>query len=103
MRITEGATLVFETGEYSDYSFTGPFRVLRAFDQAEIVEAYKAAWRAEHPTPGVWDEADSPGLVAWMVKGGYVEDVPNVVSWHIGSYGRLEPEIQQASGDADAR
>lgn len=94
MKIVVGTTLVFETGEYSDYSFTGPFRVLREFDQAEICETFKDAWREQEYDE--WDKPDGPDLIAWMAKEGYVEDIPNVVSWHVGSYGELDAEIQDA-------
>lgn len=33
MLIKEGTVICLETGEYSDYSFHGPFRALRDFDQ----------------------------------------------------------------------
>lgn len=90
MKIETGAVLVIETGEYSDYSFTGPFRVLKAFDQAEIVEAYAA----ETPKQEWSDKPDLEPFIPWLVKHGYIEDVPGVVSWHVGGYGRFEPEIQ---------
>lgn len=93
MKIKRGATIVFETGEYSSYSFTGPFVVIKAFDQAEVIQAFRSEW--VKPADDDWSDGPGPGeFVPWLAKQGYVEDVPNVHSWHIGSYGRFEAEAQ---------
>jgi hypothetical protein len=92
MRIKAGATLVLETGEYSDYTFHGPFRVLRDFDQAEAVEQHKAAWRCD-PEKSWDDKPDTNSFIGWLNREGMIEDIPGVVSWHIGNYMSLEPEI----------
>lgn len=91
MKIKAGTILVLETGEYSDYTFHGPLRVLRDFDQAEVVGLHREQWTP----PNEWEhEPDTDSLMGWLVTSGYVEAIDNVVSWHIGSYGRVEPEIK---------
>lgn len=91
MLIKAGTILVMETGEYSDYTFTGPFRVLRDFDQGGAAEQHKAQWM---PEPDGWrDEPDTDSFIGWLNREGFIEEIDGVVSWHIGSYGRLEPSI----------
>jgi hypothetical protein len=38
--------------------------------------------------------AELAPFIPWLVKHGYIEDIPGVVSWHVGSYGCFEPVIQ---------
>jgi len=84
--------LVLETGEYSDYTFHGPFVILREFDQAEAVAEHRAQWK---PDPDGWrDEPDTDSFTAWLTTQRLIDPAENVVSWHIGSYGRLEAEPQ---------
>lgn len=91
MMIAAGTILVIETGEYSSYTFHGPFRVVRDFDQAEAVAAHRAQHRPteddvyDHPTPETF--------LGWLNKEGMIEPIDGVVSWHVGSYGELDPEI----------
>lgn len=94
MKVEAGATLVIETGEYSDYSLDGPFKVLKAFDQAEIAETFERDWQPS--SDSLYDRPDGREFVSWLTRHGYIEDVPNVISWHVGSYGRFEPEIQKS-------
>ncbi len=89
MKLKAGMMLVLETGEYSDFSVTGPFRVMRDFDQAQIVETFKAKWKPKYDFKKTPDTDDFMG---WLSRGGYIQDIDGVVSWHIGSYGRLEAE-----------
>ena len=87
--------MVIETGEYSDYAFSGPFRVVADFDQAEVIAAFKEEWAPgpnSYKEPG--DDPDPSDFVPWMTKRGLIEDVANVVSWHIGSYGHFEAKPQ---------
>lgn len=94
MKINRGATIIFETGEYSDYTFLGPFMVVKAFDQAEIIEKFKGA-KVE---PNCFEDGPDPSeFVPWLSKEGYIQDIPNVHAWHIGSYGRFEAEPQTQS------
>lgn len=89
MKITTGTLLTLETGEYSDYTFHGPFTVLREFDQAEAVAQFRVQWVA----PNEWtDEPDTDQFMGWLTQERYIEPAENVFSWRIGGYGRLEAE-----------
>ena len=84
-----GTLLIIETGQYSDRTWRGPVRMTRAAKKSELAAAYVAQWR---PTDDGWrDEPDADGFLPWLVKEGYVEDVGDAHSWHVGSYGRFEP------------
>lgn len=97
MIIKAGEVLVIETGEYSDHCFIGPFKVLKDIDQVNVPKEYADAWKAglvphfyheeSHETPD--------GFAPWLIRAGYIEDVPNVHNWHVGSYGAFEPENQE--------
>ena len=89
MKLKIGMQLVLETGEYSDYTFHGPFMVTRDFDQVEAVDLYKSIWTP----PYKWREKpDTSGFMGWLASEGYIEPIEGVVSWHIGSYGTLEAD-----------
>ncbi len=91
MRIKKGTVLILTHGEYSDYSYTGPFRVLKSFDQAEIAETFRDAWRAKPHDE--WDTRPSEHeFIGWLHQEAYIEDMPKSWDWHIGSYG-FEPDI----------
>jgi hypothetical protein len=91
MRIEPGTLLVIETGGLSDYMFTGPFRVLKGFDQAEIAAAFRAQWTPDPDTR--WRTVPAPGdFIPYLVREGYIEDVP-CLSWHVGFHVRFEPDI----------
>lgn len=98
MRITAGTLLTLETGEYSDFTYHGPFRVVRDFDQQEVINAFLAAWPTERTRCNSeegwprYDEDDAPppsAFAPFLTRLGYIEDLPSV-SWHVGSYGRFE-------------
>lgn len=88
--IPVGTLLIFETGEYSDKSWVGPFRVLRDIDKYAVAEGYKTIWQPD-PERSWEDEPSHDGFVPYLVRGGFIEDVPASTSWHIGSYGSFEP------------
>ena len=46
MLIKVGTLMTFETGEWSDFTYIGPFRVLCDFDQQEVIDTFKADWTA---------------------------------------------------------
>lgn len=78
-----GTLLIIETGEYSDKSWDGPIRVVRAAKKGDLKAAFLASWM---PTDA-WDE--TPGaddFLPWLIKEGWVEYVENVTSWHVGDY-----------------
>lgn len=89
MQIKAGAILVLEHGEYSDYAFDGPFRVLKDFDQAKIATTFCEQWTSLDEWKTKPDESD---FIAWMNTNGYIEDI-ETHRWHIGSYG-FDPQIQ---------
>jgi hypothetical protein len=90
MKIKAGTILVITHGEYSDYGYSGPFHVLKDFDQAEIAEEFRNAWKAlPHDK---WDRASESDFMNWANREGYIEDVANGWSWHVGGYG-FEPDI----------
>lgn len=88
MIIKAGTILTLTYGEYSDRDFTGPFTVLRDFDQAEVVEAFIVASGTDP------DHFMKNAFIAWLATEGYVEDVPNTWDWFIGSYGG-RPDIDK--------
>lgn len=89
LNVKAGTFITFETGEYSDYSYTGPFIVIKDFNRTEVAELYRSTWVQE---PTDWRNGPSEdGFVAWMSKNNYIVDVPCSTSWHVGCYGRFEP------------
>lgn len=87
--LKKGTLLVIETGEYSDRNWFGPVRLLKDTTKAKLVEAYKKEWVKE---PDSWRDAPDPdGFLPWLVKSKRAEDVANVHSWHVGSYGEFDP------------
>lgn len=94
-KIAAGHLLIIETGEYSDRSWHGPFRVLKDFDQAEVSETFRQEWS---PDECSWrDREDGPSehdIMPWLARNGYIDDVDNVRVWHVGSYG-FSPEIDR--------
>lgn len=94
-----GAVLVFETAHYSDKTWHGPVRVLKAFVKQEVVDAFLAARALTGPIP-VQDESDwsdelepHPNeFMVWLVRAGFVEDTAPVHTWHLGeNYGKFRP------------
>jgi hypothetical protein len=97
MQVKAGTILVMTHGEYSDYSYTGPFRVVKDFDQAEIAETFRNAWAAVPRE--AWEKRPSEHeFIGWLSTEGFVEDVANSWEWYIGSYG-FDPVIDS---EADA-
>lgn len=85
--IKAGTLLVIGTGEYSDSSWHGPVRVLKDFAKHEVADLFRAA-----PPTSDWNDAANPSdFLPWLVKEGYVEDISDCTSWHVGSYGSFEP------------
>jgi hypothetical protein len=82
---TSGYVLI-ATGEYSDYCTT-PYRVLRPFTFMEAAELFKQEWKPENG----WKSRPSPDdFVAWLAARGYIEDAPELLEIHVGSYNDLE-------------
>lgn len=86
MLVKKDTLLVLETGEYSDYTFHGPFRVIKDYDEAEVIEGYKKGFIPEYEGD---DSPDPHGFGGWMIAQGYLELLEHL-SWHVGSYGTFE-------------
>lgn len=91
-RLAKGTLLVIETGEYSDRTTRDPIRLLVSATKQELADAYRAEWSKDTDGGGWRDEPDGDGFFAWLVRSGRAEDVANVHTWHVGSYGRFDPE-----------
>ena len=87
--LKKGTLLVIETGEYSDRNWFGPIRMLKSATKEKLVGEYKDQWVQEKNS--YQDKPDCDGFLPWLIKSGYAEDVDNVHSWHVGSYGDFEP------------
>jgi hypothetical protein len=83
-----GELLLLESGEYSDKSWAGPFRVLKDFDIREAAGEVKAAYKPDYDG----DEPGTTNLREWLFTNGFLEDV-ECRSIHIGSYGRIEIDL----------
>lgn len=78
-----GEVILIQSGEYSDKSTHGVFRVKVAFDKDAMIEAFKLA----NPDLDGYDAHG--GFVGWLTKQGVLEEIDHHVM-HIGSYGDLE-------------
>lgn len=89
MIIKKGTILSFSGGEWSDKWTSGPFEVLRDFDQKEVSDLYVNGFvKADE-----WDEPDEHRFHEFLRSSGYIVDVPNAFNWYIGAYGEFEPSI----------
>lgn len=87
--LKKGTLLIIETGEYNDRTWFGPFRMLKDAMKETLAKQYKAQWK---PDKDGWpDKPDPDGFISWLTVAGFIEDVSDVHSWHVGSYGRFEP------------
>lgn len=105
MIIKQGQTVTFETGEYSDFTYIGPFKVLKDFDQQEVVNKFKEENPPVETEYGEWGKkyygrdtymkpmATEDNFVPWLVRNGYVEDQEDNFQWYIGAYGSFDPQI----------
>ena len=91
MLIKRGTILTLESGEYSDSAWHGPFNVLREFDQENVRDLFLGQWANQHPELA-WNRAEILEFIAWLHRNGYIEDVPQAQSWHLGGY-EFDPEI----------
>lgn len=85
-----GELLILSHGEYSDYSYSGPFRVLKDFDPKEQADECREYWRQLPESERCWQEGpDSSNYIAFLHARGFIEDV-DCTEIHVGSYGRLQ-------------
>jgi hypothetical protein len=88
-----GSVLVLETGDYSDYSIHGPFRVLKDFDQLEAMQTFITAfWQSSVRDPD--DRPDADAFIGWLNREQFIADIEDATRWHIGDpYGTLDTSI----------
>lgn len=85
-----GDLLIVETGEYSDRNRNGPVRMLVTATKQELVDSFKKKWRKADF--GSWrDDPDWEEFLPWLIKTTRAEAI-DCQSWHVGSYGRFEPQ-----------
>lgn len=90
--LKKGTLLVIETGEYSDRNWFGPVRMLKTASKADLIEKFREQWKPPADAEYEWEKKPNSGdFMPWLVKSGFAEDVPNVESWHVGSYGDFDP------------
>ncbi len=79
-----GELLILSTDKYPDYTFSGPYRVLKDFTFAEIVAVVKS-----RPGTGWKSKAVPDDVVEYLKNEGYIEVVP-CTEVHLGSYGDID-------------
>ncbi len=80
-----GELIIISTGEYSDYSLCGLFKVMKPFE----FDSKKTEFLNIFPKlVGSYDALDK--FLPWLCSEGLIEDYP-FTEWHLGSYSRLEP------------
>jgi hypothetical protein len=86
IELKAGDALILETGEYSDFSYSGPFRVLKPLRLSQaLLDECRAAFLPSYP--GAEFRPDDIG--AALNRLGYVEDM-ETTSVHVGSYGDID-------------
>ena len=81
--LKEGEMLVFEYGEYSDFSYAGPFVVKKDYDSKEAVERYRQKVETKHHT--------IDGFISFLESEGYVAPAERAHTWYLGGYD-FEPD-----------
>lgn len=111
-----GDILTVANGEYSDFTYIGPFKVIKEFSTKEVSEVYANLPDSEEEYDaytysyandyvGLWRKAEKTyvgkkmrtiennlpeNFHAWLVKEGYVEAMDSI-EWHVGCYGKFAP------------
>jgi len=92
----EGGTILFGSGEYSDYYVEGLYKVLKDFNIKEAEEQYKTehgkpmkAWGAVNRVHATKVSEGDIEFTAWLTSEGYVDNI-DYVDFHLGSYGEFE-------------
>jgi len=67
-----GVLIGLSSGEYSDYSFNGLYRVLKDLHLPTLAQDYHDSLK-----PNKWGQKDvsATGFGSWLIRGGYVEEV----------------------------
>lgn len=91
----ETSIVMLSKGEYSDYQ-AQPFRVLKPFKAAILLDMYKAQWKADPEDKWV-TQPNPDGFIGWLTKHGYIEDL-DVHEIYLGnSHYKLDPYGQDES------
>lgn len=93
-----GSLITLETGEYSDFGYEGPYRVLRDIDVQAVVTEFK---EARGHGVGMGETA----FIAWLSRAGYIEDI-DCARWYLGSayppYRPFKPDGYRMTPEATA-
>lgn len=92
-----GDILTIATGEYSDFTYIGPLKVIKDFTTQEVFDLYTGEepiyeTRTDFRGNEYQRQLNEPSpynFDGWLVKNGYVESMESI-EWHVGSYGRFE-------------
>lgn len=100
MNLNIGDVLILERGEYNDYTYDGPFRVIKPFDRTEVAKQFGAEWQPELGQRDEYENPDPGDFSAWLAKNGYIEnvyieDLSGVVTWYVGAYS-FDPQLDIA-------
>jgi hypothetical protein len=88
MIIQAGTILTFEDGEYSEFSYNGPFRVVKDFDQKKVVNDYIKLFKPEY----LQDKPDVERFLNYLSVNDYIVDDFPKYAWYLGAY-KFEPQI----------
>jgi len=88
MIIQAGTILTFEDGEFSGFSYNGPFKVLKDFDQRTVVNDYIRLFKPEY----LQDKPDVGRFLNYLSVNDYIVDDLSKYAWYLGSY-EFEPQI----------
>ncbi len=81
-----GELVIISTGEYSDYSLQGLFKIMAPFE----FEAKKTEFLNKFPEL-VESYSALDKFLPWLVAEGLIED-HSFTEWHLGSYSTIDPQ-----------
>jgi hypothetical protein len=84
-----GTILNLTQGQYSDYTFDGPFRVLKDFVKQDAYDAFLTAMAIKYPSGSGEDDYEARSInnfVAFLSTSGFVTPVEGAESWYLGGY-----------------
>lgn len=91
MIIKKNTILILTNGRYSDFTFSGPFKVLKDIDQIETSNLFRQQWKPKR----VWDDKPrEEEFIAWLSTNDFIEDIL-FHEWHIGEFFSFNPVIQE--------
>jgi hypothetical protein len=81
-----GTILNLTQGQYSDYTFDGPFRVLKDFVKQDAYDAFLTAMAIKYPDDDGYRAKSMSDFVAFLSTSGFVTPVEGAESWYLGGY-----------------